>query len=318
MSRPADPASRAFSALSMRHVARQLPDNFVRIFLLAFILCLSCAAQDGLIYSRIFPSLGSVHDTAITAMATDAAGNIYLTGWTEEPSLPVTPGVVQPKFTGGGCTNGPNTTPFTCPAGFVVKLDANSNIVFATYLGGSYSEATSIGLDAAGNIYVAGITTGFPTLPGSKYTGGATFIVKLNPTGAALLYTASIPGTGPLPFVTPNGPNTPPGGAVMQMVVDSAGNAYFTASGSTGFPVTANPIATKGGIVVGKLDPTGQNLIYATYLGGSREDSPRIDRYRFGGRRLSHRLDQFAGLPGYSGVLQPTSRRSVGAPSSSS
>ncbi len=111
----------------------------MRIFLLALTLGLSCGAQDGLVYSRIFPSLGNVNDTAVTAMTSDAAGNIYLTGSTEEPSLPVTPGVVQPKFTGGGCTNGPNTTPFTCPDGFVVKLDANSNIVFATYLGGGYS-----------------------------------------------------------------------------------------------------------------------------------------------------------------------------------
>jgi uncharacterized protein (TIGR03437 family) len=278
----------------------------VRIFLLALTSCLSCAAQDGLIYSRIFPFLGSVHDTAITAMTSDAAGNIYLTGWTEEPSLPVTPGVVQPKFTGGGCTDGPNTTPYTCPDGFVVKLDANSNIVFATYLGGGYSQTSSIGLDAAGNIYVASITTGFSTLPGSKYTGGATFIVKLNPTGTAFLYTAAIPGTGNLPFLMPNGANTPPDNAVIQMVVDQAGNAYFTALGTSGFPVTANPIATKGGIVVGKLDPTGQNLIYATYLGGSGNDNPGAIAIDSAGDAYVTGSTDSPDFPTTTGVLQST------------
>lgn len=264
-------------------------------------------------YSRIFPSLGSVNDTAITAMTSDSAGNIYLTGWTEEPSLPVTPGVVQPKFGGGGCTNGPNTTPFTCPEPFVVKLDANSKIVFATYLmSGGYEQATSIGLDAAGNIYVAGITTGFPTLPGSKYSGGATFIAKLNPSGTALLYTASIPGTGPLPLAMPNGPNTPSAGAVMQMVVDAAGNAYFTANGSSGFPVSANSIATKGGIVLGKLDPTGQNLIYATYLGGSGEDSPGSIAIDAAGDAYLTGFTDSQDFPVTAGVFQSTLSAGVG------
>ncbi len=104
----------------------------------------------------------------------------------------------------------------------------------------------------------------------------------------------------------PNGPNTPSPGAVMQMVVDSSGNAYFSASGTTGFPVTANPIATEGGIVVGKLDPTGQNLIYATYLGGSRQDSPGSIAIDSAGNAYltgATTSEDFQVTPG---VLQPT------------
>ncbi len=284
----------------------------VRTFLLALGLCFSCAAQDGLIYSRILPLLGNVNDTAITAMTFDAAGNLYLTGWTEEPSLPVTPGVVQSKFTGVECTNGPNTGSFTCPNAFVVKLDSSSDIVVATYLGSGYTQATSIGLDSAGNIYVAGITTGYPTIAGSKYTGGATFIAKLNPSATALLYTASIPGTGSLSFSTPNGANTPAGDAVMQMVVDPAGNAYFTANATGGFPVTENPIAITGGIVAGKLDPTGQNLIYATYLGGSREDSPASIAIDSAGDAYLTGATNSQDFQVTSGVLQPTLSPGVG------
>ncbi len=276
-------------------------------------LCAVCAAQDGLGYSRILPFLGNQNDTAITAMTSDAAGNIYLTGWTEEPGLPVTPGVVQPKFGGGSCTYGstgggtPTPPPtFTCPDAFVVKLDANSKVVFATYLGSAgFDQATSIGLDANGNIYVAGITTAFSTIPGSKFTGGATFIVKLNPSATALLYTASIPGTGPLPLLMPFGPNTPAPGAVMSMAVDSAGNAYFTANGSAGFPVTANAIETKEGIVVGKLDPTGQNLVYATYLGGSASDAPAAIVIDAAGNAYLTGSTNSADFPATKGVFQP-------------
>jgi uncharacterized protein (TIGR03437 family) len=238
----------------------------VRIFLPAFLSCVACLAQDGLDYSRILPFQGNQYDSAVTAMATDSAGNIYLTGWSNEANIPVTPGVVQPKFGGGVCTNGP-TSQVPCPVPFLIKLDARSHIVFATYLGGY--QPTSIGLDAAGNIYVAGISTGIQTIPGSKFTGGATFIYKLNPSGTAFLYTAAIPGTGPLPFNMPGGSNVPPGGVTISMAVDSTGNAYFVAEGSSGFPVTSNAIQSGGPMVVGKLDPTGQTLLYGTYFGGS-------------------------------------------------
>jgi uncharacterized protein (TIGR03437 family) len=249
----------------------------IRGVFLAILAAAACSAQNGLNYSRIFLSpLGSFSDTSITAMATDPAGNIYLTGWTDEPNLPVTAGVVQPNFAGGACSNGgsPFNPPqtFLCPDAFVIKLDSHGRILFATYLGGSgYDVATSIGLDSAGNIYIAGITAGFPTIANSKFSGGATFIAKLNPTATTLLYTAAIPGTGALPFQMPFGSNIP--ASNISMTVDSSGNAFFAATSSSGFPVTAKAIETKGGMVAGKLDPSGQRLLYATYFGGSGIDT---------------------------------------------
>ena len=279
--------------------------------LLAFVFCAACVAQDGLVYSRILPVLGNQYDTAVTAMAADGAGNIYLTGWTSEPSVPVTPGVVQPTFNGGECTNGSSgggtpTPPqeFPCPVPFVIKLDAQSKVVFATYLAGY--QPTSIGVDAAGNIYVAGITAGIETIPGSKFTGGATFIYKLNPFGTALLYTASIPGTGPLPFNMPSGPNIPPGGVTMSMAVDSAGNAYFVAEASAGFPVTNNAMQSSGPMVVGKLDTTGQKLIYATYFGGSGGDSPGGIAVDPSGNAYFTGSTRSTDIPVTTGVLQTT------------
>ena len=234
------------------------------LLLIPFILSFECMAQNGLVYSHIFPSLGN--QSAITAMVTDAAGNVYLTGWTEELAVPVTPGAVLPTA-GGTCTYGsgngnPFSTPqtFPCPNAFVIKLNAHGGIVFATYVGGfGFTQATAIGVDAAGNVYVAGIDAVHPT-----------FIIKLNPTGTAVLYTATLPGTGPTTLMMPFGANVPLSDVIISMAVDSAGNAYFATKGAAGFPVTANAIQANGGIAIGKLDPTGK-IIYATYLGGAND-----------------------------------------------
>src|ERR1700694_2328296 len=141
---------------------------------LLFVISLSAQAATGLVYSHVLPSLGA----HITAMTTDSAGNVYITGATQVFAFPATPGVVQPKFVGGDCSYAvlPGQPPqgFVCPDAFVIKLDAQGNIAFATYLGGSgYDEATSIGVDGAGNIYVAGITTSFnfPQATGMRFGG---------------------------------------------------------------------------------------------------------------------------------------------------
>src|SRR6266404_487981 len=132
----------------------------MKLFAVFTFLTLSAQGATGLVYSHILPSLGG----RITAVITDSAGNVYITGSTQNPSFAATPGVVQTKFVGGDCSERvfPGQPPqgFTCPDAFVIKLDAQGNTVFATLLGGGgFDEATSIGLDGAGNIYIAGITT---------------------------------------------------------------------------------------------------------------------------------------------------------------
>jgi uncharacterized protein (TIGR03437 family) len=212
-------------------------------------------------------------------MTTDPAGNVYVTGYTMNEAFPVTPGVVQPKFAGGICILSPSIPlNFTiCPDAFVVKVDARGQLAFATYLGGSgWDAATSIGVDGVGNIYIAGNTTSFnfPRSAGARFGGpGPTFIAKLNPTGTTLLYTASIPGTGDLPFQMPGGLSVPVSSVNIAMTVDPLGNTYFASHGTPGFPLTHNPLQTAGPIAVGKLDSTGSTLLYATYLGGSGTDS---------------------------------------------
>jgi uncharacterized protein (TIGR03437 family) len=228
-------------------------------------------------FSRILPVLldSNTVSGAINAIRVDAAGNTYLTGYTQNSQFPVTAGVVQPAFGGGTCTD-PTTNPllpsFThpCSDAFVAKLDPLGNIVFATFLGGvGADQGTSIALDSVGNVYIIGTTgapslsvaNNFPTTANSPFgsaAGGSVFIAKFNPSGTALLYSFLIPGLDG------------PGG----LATDAQGNVYFAGgtsdfAGGPMFPMTSGALAQKGTIAVGKLNPSGSQLLYASHFGGS-------------------------------------------------
>jgi uncharacterized protein (TIGR03437 family) len=103
---------------------------------------------------------------------------------------------------------------------------------------------------------------------------GPTFIAKLNPSGTAMLYAKSLPGTGVTPLEAPNQPNVPSPMTTLVIAVDAAGDAVFAASGTTGFPVVGTPIQNSGPMVLGKLNPTGATLLFGTYFGGSGLELP--------------------------------------------
>jgi uncharacterized protein (TIGR03437 family) len=247
---------------------------------LAFVLATTLpvfAIGGGVAYSRIL-SPGSQSGT-ITAMAVDGAGNVYLTGAVTATDFPTTPGV-QTTFGGGSCGGGlsPLGGPtFTCPDAFVTKLDPSGNIVFSTYFGGNGLDyGRSIAVDLSGNVYVAGVTSpntnGSPGVPfkttsGAAYTqrAGASsdgFVIKLDPTGATLLYSTLVPGMNSA-----------------SIAVDASGSVYFAGSPvSTALatiPASASAYQTSNdGSFIGKLAPDGSAFLYATYFG--HQSSPVI------------------------------------------
>jgi hypothetical protein len=192
------------------------------------------------------------------SVAVDASGNIYVAGATTSSDFPTTVGVVQSSLNGGNDV-------------FVTKLDPNGGaLVYSTYLGGSGDEqATHIAIDSAGNSYVTGVTgsTNFPTTLGALQTSllgsNDAFVVKLDPTGTALVYSTYLGGS-----------DVDLGNSI---AVDSSGNVYLVGQTvSTDFPISAGAFQTTpggdGDAFVTKLSGDGATLVYSTLLGGSASD----------------------------------------------
>src|SRR5580704_2943531 len=94
----------------------------------------------------------------ISAVTTDAAGNTYFTGNVNSTKLPTTPNVFQPMLASGSCAV--PFTPYPCSDAFVVKLDPQGDVAWATYLGGNGADVgTAVAVDADGNVFIAGSST---------------------------------------------------------------------------------------------------------------------------------------------------------------
>jgi RHS repeat-associated protein len=212
---------------------------------------------------------GGGYDQAFD-IAVDSSGNAYLIGNTNSRDLPTTPGSFQPSFGGGG--SGFNAG----DDGFVIKVSSTgSSLVYSSYLGGRGNDSPqAIALDSLGNAYVVGVAfSGFPTTPGAfqpSYGGGGddAFVVKVNATGTALVYSTYLGGSG-----LDQGEQG--------IAVDALGNAYVVGStDSQNFPTTPGAFQTTfagggfryGDAFVTKLNPTGSALVYSTYLGGNSND----------------------------------------------
>lgn len=107
-----------------------------------------------LVYSRLFGGSG---DDGIRGVVFDGCGNVFVAGGTGSEDFP-TVDPIQDTFRGGVASLvwyawlGPGD-------GLVAGFDPTGIMTFGTYLGGTGAEATvGIGLDAAGNVYVAGGT----------------------------------------------------------------------------------------------------------------------------------------------------------------
>jgi len=166
---------------------------------------------------------------------------------------------------------------------FVTKFNpAGSSLVYSTYLGGSGNDfGHDIAIDAAGNVYVTGDTrsSNFPTIAALQPIGHAVeaFVTKLNPAGSDFVYSTYLGGGGD--------------DEGRGIDVDAAGNAYVTGfTGLVRFPSpfpTRNPLQSFGGGIsdafVTKLNPSGSDFVYSTYLGGSGNENDEFGFTDFSG-----------------------------------
>jgi len=216
-------------------------------------------AGSALVYSTFLGGSGTDYGSGI---AVDAVGNAYIAGFSPVALVPfpTTVNALQPTNPSMSSDRG---------AGFVAKLNpTGSALVYSTFLGGvgATNSIEGIAVDAAGNAYVAGTTDSpdFPTVNSLKpapFLQSDGFVAKLNPTGSALVYSTILGGSSY--------------DGISGLAIDEAGNAYVTGfTSSPDFPTinTLQPKADFDDAFVTKISPTGNAILYSTFLGGGRDE----------------------------------------------
>ena len=200
--------------------------------------------------------LGGKGQDVGTAIAVDAAGNMYVAGSSASPDFPMVSAYDRSLAKGDSDV-------------FVAKINAaGTAFVYSTYLGGGtgVERATGIAVDKSGNVYVTGNTTGsdFPTTAGAyqqAVAGGGAFVAKLGPAGNTLIYSTYVRSA-----------------TATAIAIDADASAYIAGSASAGFATTSGALQPTTGNANGtnafvlKLNATGTAALYATFLGGSGND----------------------------------------------
>ena len=241
---------------------------------------------------------GEGYETA-NAIAVDAAGDAFVTGYTLSYDFPVTASAFQK--TNHAASGEPIYIDQLEPNAFVTKLNPTGTaLVYSTYLGGSGTVnadaacpvlagdvAYALAVDDAGDAYLTGSTYSpdFPVTAGALQTQNAAakasannvFLTKLNPAGSALLYSTFLGGSG-VNYILQECYGTDGDGG-NALAIDSLGDVYVAGyAHSTDFPVTSGAFQKQnnGGsgndvpnAFVAKVNPDATSLIYSTYLGGT-------------------------------------------------
>jgi hypothetical protein len=260
-------------------------------------------AADGA--SLVFSSfLGGSGFDGFSALVVAPDGASILSGLTKSPDFPVTARAYDQSFAGTELS----------ADGYVAKVSADgSDLLFATYLGGSLGETmTGLKLTESGSIVVCG-STGSPDFPA---TAGAfdtvkdgtndAFVTALTPDGSSLQFSTFVGGmvSGTDVFVS----------------VDEAQDGTFLLCGQSStidFPLTMDatePVGNGQGHYTGlvaKLSADGADLLYASYFGPTFapdnlftteiRESPDGSVLLFGDIRLD-------GLPMTAGSFQPAKK----------
>ncbi len=204
--------------------------------------------------------LGGSETDEARGVAVDSSGNAYVAGLTFSSNFPVA-NALQP--TPGGEVDA-----------FLTKLDASgAGLVFSTYLGGnSYDNGYAVALGPGGSAYVTGMTfsNDFPVVNAFQPTHGEfffesdAFVTKFAPDGSSLAYSTYL-----------GGPDNNDEG--LSIAVGADGSAYLSGTTfSDSFPALGVIGARGGGTndaFVTKLGPSGSQLVFSGYLGGTGDEA---------------------------------------------
>jgi hypothetical protein len=191
------------------------------------------------------------------SVATDAIGNVYVTGYFNSPTI---------AFGTTTLTNASNYTDI-----FIAKYDAAGNVLWAKRAGGNASDiGYSVATDTSGNVFVTGsfksptITFGATTLTNAENTGNSNdiFIAKYDAAGTVLWAKRA------------GGTNTDEGWGI---ATDASGNVYvsgyFKSTTITSGTTTLTNADSSGSadIFIAKYDAAGTTL-WAERAGGTDYD----------------------------------------------
>ena len=210
--------------------------------------------------------LGGSGDDVATAVALDAGGDAFVTGYTYSPDFPASSNADQPAYGGAG-------------DGFLAEVAAGGNkLLYSSFLGGeAYDEGRGIAVSTDGHVFVTGDTSSvaFPILNAYQaQLAGASdaFVSAFDFSGATgtspgqVIYSTYLGGAG--------------SDAGLAVAADASGDAYLTGyTYSTHFPTSSGAYQTvlnagqSADAFVTEVSPTGGSLVYSTYLGGSAFDA---------------------------------------------
>lgn len=214
-----------------------------------------------LIYSTY---LGGTGNDYASDLAIDSNGNVYIIGYTNSTTgFPTPPGAFDTTYNDTGNFNDV----------FVSKLNATgSALIYSTFLGGGdYDYGKRIVVNSTGEACIIGYTKSstFPTTSGAydrtfnSIFYNDVFLTKLNAAGSNLIFSTFLGGIG--------------SDIGYGLFVDDLGYIYITGyTSSTDFPITLDAIDSTGDIstdvFVAKFNPTGSDLLYSSYFGGTDGD----------------------------------------------
>ena len=204
-------------------------------------------------------AIGGSGSDAAMGIAVDGTGNAYVAGTTSSADFPVTPGAQTGTLPAANQTRA-----------FLVKLDPQGEVLFSDVLGSVNTTGLAVAIALDGGILVSGVSGAGLAASSGAYnvlnTSGRPFLMKLDPTGSKLVFTAT--GIG--------------GNA---LALDSAGDIYMAGSTVyTDYPTTPgayqsvlNSVYVCYGLCqidlpgtnqyVTKIDPAASKLIYSTGVG---------------------------------------------------
>jgi len=205
-----------------------------------------------LVYSTF---LGGGAIDEVYGIAVDADKNAYVTGTTTSTNFNI--------------ANAMQTSNAGSSDAFVTRINAQgSALVYSTYIGGFRLDVGyDIAVDTSQNVYITGHTFSddYPLanpLQDTNRGNADAFVTKLSATGSSLVYSTYLGGAL--------------GDFGRGIALDSNANVYIAGrTASINFP-TNNPLqlTNRGNqdAFVAKMDFSGSQLVYSTYLGGAADD----------------------------------------------